>query len=77
MCIVHTATVAQESQEIGQLKSKQKAKGRQPIIPIKVFSATQTVLTKLSVDMFDISISNIECQYIDTFEKYQYRYDNF
>ena len=24
--------------------------------------------------LFDISISNIDCRYIDTFEKYQYRY---
>ena len=26
------------------------------------------------VALFDISISNIDCQYIDTFEKYRYRY---
>ena len=24
--------------------------------------------------LFDISISNIDCPYIDTFEKYRYRY---
>ena len=24
--------------------------------------------------LFDISISNIDCRYIDTFEKYRYRY---
>ena len=24
--------------------------------------------------LFDISLSNIDCRYIDTFEKYRYRY---
>ena len=27
-----------------------------------------------SVALFDISISDIDCRYIDTFEKYRYRY---
>ena len=27
--------------------------------------------------LFDISISNIDCWYIDTFEKYRYRYGHF
>ena len=27
--------------------------------------------------LFDISISNIDCRYIDTFEKYRYRYGHF
>ena len=27
--------------------------------------------------LFDISISNIDCRYINTFEKYRYRYGNF
>ena len=27
--------------------------------------------------LFDISISNIDCLYIDTFEKYRYRYGHF
>ena len=26
------------------------------------------------VALFDISIANIDCRYIDTFEKYRYRY---
>ena len=26
------------------------------------------------IALFDISISNIDCRYIDTFEKYRYRY---
>ena len=26
------------------------------------------------IALFDISISNINCRYIDTFEKYRYRY---
>ena len=29
------------------------------------------------VALFDISISNIDCRYIDTFEKYRYRYGHF
>ena len=28
----------------------------------------------LLLALFDISISNIDCRYIDTFEKYRYRY---
>ena len=27
--------------------------------------------------LFDISISNIDCRYIDTFEKYRYRQEDF
>ena len=27
--------------------------------------------------LFDISISNIDCRYIDTFQKYRYRYGHF
>ena len=29
------------------------------------------------IALFDISISNIDCRYIDTFEKYRYRYGHF
>ena len=29
------------------------------------------------VALFDISLSNIDCRYIDTFEKYRYRYGHF
>ena len=29
------------------------------------------------VALFDISISNIDCRYIVTFEKYRYRYGHF
>ena len=34
-------------------------------------------LIVLVVALFDISISNIDCRYNDTFEKYRYRYGDF
>ena len=34
-------------------------------------------VTQLLIALFDISISNIDCRYIDTFEKYRYRYGHF
>ena len=33
-----------------------------------------TSMSQQGVALFDISISNIDCRYIDTFEKYRYRY---
>ena len=33
-----------------------------------------TFVTTRPLALFDISISNIDCRYIDTFEKYRYRY---
>ena len=34
----------------------------------------RVLLQRLDLALFDISISNIDCRYIDTFEKYRYRY---
>ena len=37
-------------------------------------STARYIIYVVTIALFDISISNIDCQYIDIFEKYQYRY---
>ena len=49
-------------------------------LPVDLFSPaviSSTVLPGKHVALFDISIWHIDCRYIDTFEKYRYRYGHF
>ena len=42
-----------------------------------VQSGVRSILSCTHLALFDISISNIDCRYIDSFEKYRYRYGHF
>ena len=46
------------------------------VVLVLLVAAKLTFVSRC-VALFDISISNINCRYIDTFEKYRYRYGHF
>ena len=51
---------------------------KDPVFPVEGSAWHSEGLTLLALRrLFDISISNIDCRYINTFEKYQYRYGHF